>query len=147
MLVDRPESITRAQARFEAAEFAGRCRLVPADLSVSVPDGADVLILKHVLHGYKDEAAIAILQNCRKVTPPGGRLLIIEFVVPETVSHADAQLERRLMSDLNMLVVTGGKERREQEWRMLLESSGFECRAVMPVPGDAAGIIEAVPKT
>jgi hypothetical protein len=76
--------------------------------------------------------------------PQAGRLLIIEFVLPETVSHPDAQLESRLMSDLNMLVVTGGKERTAQEWRALLKSSGFECQAIVPVPGEPITIVEAV---
>jgi hypothetical protein len=100
--------------------------------------------LKHVLHGYTDEAAVGILRNCRRVVPPAGRLLIIEFILPETVSHPDAQLETLLMSDLNMLVVTGGKERTAQEWRALLERAEFECQAIVPVPGETSTIIEAV---
>jgi hypothetical protein len=48
------------------------------------------------------------------------------------------------MSDLNMLVVTGGKERTAQEWRALLKSSGFECQAIVPVPGEPITIVEAV---
>ena len=144
ILVDQPESIARAQVRFQSEELAGRCQLLASDLCDSVPAGADIYILKHVLHGYRDEAAVGILRNCRCVVPPAGRLLIIEFVLPETVSHPDAQLERRLMSDLNMLVVTGGKERTAQEWQALLKSSGFECQAFVPVPGEAITIIEAV---
>jgi len=144
ILVDRPESIARAQVRFQSEELAGRCQLLASDLCDSVPAGADIYILKHVLHGYRDEAAVGILRNCRCVVPPAGRLLIIEFVLPETVSHPDAQLERRLMSDLNMLVVTGGKERTAREWQALLKSSGFECQGMFPVPGEAITIIEAV---
>jgi hypothetical protein len=144
ILVDRPESIARAQARFQSPELEGRCELLASDLCDSVPAGADIYILKHVLHGYRDEAAAGILRNCRCVVPQAGRLLIIEFVLPETVSHPDAQLESRLMSDLNMLVVTGGKERTAQEWQALLKNSGFECQAFFPVAGEAMTIIEAV---
>jgi hypothetical protein len=144
ILADRPESIARAQARFQADDLAGRCQLLAADFCESVPAGADIYILKHVLHGYGDEAAVGILRNCRRVVPTAGRLLIIEFVLPDTVSHADPQLEGRLMSDLNMLVVTGGKERTGQQWRALLKTSGFDCRAIAPVPGETFAIIEAV---
>jgi hypothetical protein len=144
LLVDRPESIARAQARFQSEELAGRCQLLASDLGDSVPPGAEVYILKHVLHGYRDEAAIDILRNCRRVVPQAGRLLLIEFVLPEIVNQPDARLESRLMSDLNMLVVTGGKERTEQEWRTMLKSSGFECQAIVPVPGESITIIEAV---
>jgi hypothetical protein len=99
--------------------------------------------MKHVLHGYKDEAAIGILRNCRSVLPDKGRLLVIEFVLPDVVDHADPELESRLMSDLNMLAVTGGKERTAAEWKALLGSSGFECRGITSVSKESVSIIEA----
>jgi hypothetical protein len=54
------------------------------------------------------------------------------------------------MSDLNMLAVTGGRERSEQEWKTLLEAAGFKLVGVHPVDGDAlmarnVGIVEAEP--
>jgi ubiquinone/menaquinone biosynthesis C-methylase UbiE len=145
MLVDRPESVDRAKSRIESDGLAARCKLVAADLSNAVPDGADVCMLKHVLHGCGDEAAVKILRNCRSVLPREGRVLVIEFVLPAIVDHADPDLEARLMSDLNMLVVTGGKERTEAEWRTLLSSAGFECRRVLPVASALVSIIEAAP--
>jgi ubiquinone/menaquinone biosynthesis C-methylase UbiE len=142
MLVDRPESIDRAKSRFESGPPAGRCRLLAADLCASVPSGADVYMLKHVLHGYTDEQAVAILTNCRNVLPPEGRVLVIEFVLPDVVDHPDEELERRLMSDLNMLAVTGGKERSGAEWKQLFKSAGFECKGIIPVAGELVSIIE-----
>ncbi len=146
MLVDRPESIDQATSRFESDGLATRCKLLAADLCNSVPAGADVYMMKHVLHGYKDEAATGILRNCRSVLQEGGRLLVIEFVLPDVVDHADLELENRLMSDLNMLAVTGGKERTAVEWKALLRSSGFECRGIIPVSRESVSIIEAVPR-
>ena len=49
------------------------------------------------------------------------------------------------MSDLNMLVVTGGQERNAAEWNSVIERSGFEVCRIIPVPGDSASIIEAAP--
>jgi hypothetical protein len=52
------------------------------------------------------------------------------------------------MSDLNMLAVTGGKERSEREWRTLLKAAGFVLTRVCPVGGDTVrnvGILEAKP--
>ncbi|MGH9774539.1 MAG: methyltransferase [Candidatus Acidiferrales bacterium] len=146
MLVDRPESIDRARARFESGTLAARCKLLAADLCTSVPAGADVYVMKHFLHGYGDESAIGILRNCRSVMSKDGRILIIEFVLPDVVDHADPELEHRLMSDLNMLAVTEGKERSAVEWKKLLSSAGFECRGVTPVPGELVSIIEAAPR-
>jgi hypothetical protein len=96
-----------------------------------------------VLHGYEDGAAIEILRHCRPVLPDEGRLLVIEFVLPDVVDRADPELEQRLMSDLNMLAVTGGKERSAVEWKSLLTGAGFECQRIIPVAGDLVSIIEA----
>lgn len=146
MLVDRQESIDQAIPRFEREGLAARCELLAADLCKGVPAGAQVYMMKHVLHGYEDGAAIQILLHCRSVLPAGGRLLVIEFVLPDVVDHADVELEHRLMSDLNMLAVTGGKERNAVEWKNLLSSAGFECRCFIPVPGELVSIIEAAPR-
>lgn len=116
--------------------------LVAADLTQSVPAGADVYMLKHVLHGRRDADAITILRNCRNVIPENGTLLVIEFILPPVVSQADPHLESHLMSDLNMLAVTGGKERSESEWKALLEAAGFRLAGVYLVGSDL-GILEA----
>ena len=52
-------------------------------------------------------------------------------------------IEHRLMSDINMLAVTGGKERSAVEWKKLLSSAGFGCQRIIPVPGELVSIIEA----
>jgi hypothetical protein len=76
--------------------------------------------------------------------PENGALLIIEFILPPVVSQADPHLEGHLMSDLNMLAVTGGRERSESEWKTLLEAAGFHLTGVYPVGSDV-GIVEARP--
>ena len=150
MLVDLEPSIDAAKPRFAEEDPSARCELIAADLTESVPAGADVYMLKHVLHGRQDDVAITILKNCRAMIPQNGSLLIIEFILPPLISHADPQLEGHLMSDLNMLAVTGGKERSEREWRTLLEAAGFMLSKVCPVGGDNlmarnVGIVEAKP--
>jgi hypothetical protein len=150
MLVDLEPSVDAARARFATEDPSTRCELIAADLLQSVPAGADVYMLKHVLHGRRDAEAITILKNCRAVIPQNGRLLIVEFILPPLVSHADPQLEVHLMSDLNMLAVTGGKERSEREWRTLLQATGFTLTGIYAVGGDNllvpnVGILEAKP--
>jgi len=129
-------SVDVAKSRFADENLSSRCELLAADLTQSVPAGADVYMLKHVLHGYRDADAVTVLKNCRAVIPQNGALLVIEFVLPPLVSQTDPQLEGRLMSDLNMLAVTGGRERSEREWRTLLEAAGFTLTRVYPVGGD-----------
>jgi hypothetical protein len=144
MLVDLEASIETAKPRFVGEKTSSRCKLLAADLIQSVPAGADVYMLKHVLHGRRDAEAITILKNCRAVIPESGTLLIIEFILPSLVSHADPNLEAHLMSDLNMLAVTGGRERSEREWKALLEATCFRLSRVYPVGSDV-GIVEAKP--
>jgi len=71
-------------------------------------------------------------------------VLVIEFVLPDLVNHVDTDLEKRTMSDLNMLAVTGGKERSAREWKELLLRAGLEVRSIIPVADDLVSIIEAV---
>jgi ubiquinone/menaquinone biosynthesis C-methylase UbiE len=143
MLVDRPESIDAARSRFEDEKLVSRCKLITADLCAAVPAGADAYLLKHVLHGYNDEVAGKVLDNCRDVMSSEGRLLVIEFVLPDVVSGPDPHLQTRLFSDLNMLAVTGGKERSTAEWTALLQTSGFTAMQVIPIEEMDMSIIEA----
>jgi SAM-dependent methyltransferase len=156
MLVDRQPSIEAAAPRIQADGLAERCKLIAADLLESVPAGADVYAMKHVLHGYNDDVAVKLLKNCRAVIPPDGALLVLEFVLPDVISHPDPALEGRLMSDLNMMAVTGGKERSPGEWKPLLAAGGFEMRRIIPVVAkdkfaqnvaivEGVSIIEAAP--
>jgi len=144
MLVDLEASVGAAKARFAVEDLSSRCELIAADLTQSVPAGADVYMLKHVLHGHRDAEAITILKNCRTVIPLNGTLLVIEFILPPLVCQADPHLEGHLMSDLNMLAVAGGRERSEHEWRTLLETAGFHLTGVYPVGSDV-GVLEAKP--
>ncbi|HEX3986795.1 MAG TPA: methyltransferase [Acidobacteriaceae bacterium] len=142
MLVDLEASIEGARPRFAQEKAGARCELLAADLMERVPAGADVFLLKHVLHGCDDAEARQMLRNVRAVIPEDGALLVIEFILPPVVSHADRHLEARLMSDLNMLAVTGGRERSEEEWRVLLEEAGFRLAGVCAA-GSEMGIVEA----
>jgi hypothetical protein len=146
MLVDRPESIAAARPRFEADEgLRERCELIAADLRSEVPGGADVYLMKHVLHGYNDAVVGDILRSCRQSLPSEGRLLVVEFVLPDTIPERDLAIQGRLLSDLNMMVVTGGRERSASEWTSLLAQAGFSVERLIPVPALDVSIIEAKP--
>ena len=133
-----------------AKSLSSRCQLIVADLTQAVPAGADVYMLKSVLHGSRDAEAITILKNCRAVLAQNGTLLVIEFILPRLVSHADPELAGHLMSDLGMLTITGGRERNELEWQTLLEAAAFRLARAYTVGCDAlmlgnVGILEAKP--
>lgn len=123
---------------------AGRAEFVAGSFFESVPAGADAYILKSVIHDWDDEQSLAIFKNCRAALNSGARLLIIEPTVPERVgsSSHDGVI---VGSDLNMLVMTGGRERTEAEFRALLEASGLRIARIVMAPPTAFSVIEALP--
>jgi ubiquinone/menaquinone biosynthesis C-methylase UbiE len=120
ILFDAPPVIEGARRRIEAEGIADRCEVIPGDFFVSVPSGGDAYILKSIIHDWDDERAIAILRNCYRVMTKNGKLLLVEAVVP-----LSSEPHFSKFTDLIMLVMTGGRERTEQEYRTLLEASGF----------------------
>jgi O-methyltransferase domain/Dimerisation domain len=143
VLVEREGAIDGCAARLEATGLAARCALVAADLLQSVPPGADAYVMRCVLHGYDDESALRLLRNARDAMSPEARLLVIEVVLPDLVDRADPAVEKLLMSDLNMLAVTGGRERSATEWRALVTAADLELCGIVPVAGEMHSIIEA----
>jgi orsellinic acid C2-O-methyltransferase len=141
-LFDLPAGLEGAAATLRAAGVADRCRVVPGDFFVSVPEGADAYLMKSVLHDWDDDRAVAILRNCRKAMAPGARLLIVERVLPEVVTAQDAET---VLVDLTMLVANGGKERTERQFRDLLTRAAFTLTAITDPHPLGFRVIEAVP--
>src|SRR5687768_9217145 len=132
VLFDRPEIIELAEERIRGTELAERAELVAGDFFESLPAGADLYILSRILMDYDDDASVRLLQNCHRAMTPNGRVLIVQLLMPE---QGDAAARERLfeaaVSDLNMLVLTGGRERTEGEYRTLLGRAGFRLSRVV----------------
>ena len=112
----------------DATDLADRCQVLAGDFFRSTP-GADCYVLANVLHDWDDKRSIQILGNCRRAMPGAGRVLIVERLIPED----DGDPVPTLLSDINMLVLTGGRERTNEEYRELLEASGMRLGSVLPV--------------
>jgi ubiquinone/menaquinone biosynthesis C-methylase UbiE len=125
VLFDMPHAISKARDHLANRGLEGRCEFVTGDFFASVPAGADVYLMKTVIHDWPDERARDILRTCRRAMAPGARLLIIERLMPERLepSAASRALAR---VDLHMLVALGAKERSLEEMRALLASTGFQ---------------------
>lgn len=146
ILVERQRAIDGATKRFAACGLTARCECVAGDLLQAVPAGADTYLMSRVLHGCDDETALKILANVRRAMAPDGRLLIVEVVLPDQIGAHDPETERQVMSDLNMLAVTHGRERSRAEWSALLASAGMELKRILPVAGQVPGIVEVAPR-
>ena len=139
VLFDSEQVIEGARPKLEAAGIADRCDAVAGDFFKSVPAGGDAYIMKWIIHDWDDEKAIAILRNCRHQIPENGKLILVDSVVPETDEPDFSKF-----IDLNMLVMTGGKERTAKEFEQLLGAAGFKLLRVIPTDLPTA-IIEAHP--
>jgi hypothetical protein len=82
---------------------------------------------------------VAILRNIRQVIPAQGKLLIVEFVLPE----GDEPFAGKWV-DLHMLVMASGRERTAEEYRNLLRAGGFKLGSIVPIPLGQS-IVEALP--
>lgn len=134
VLFDRPAVIERAGESIRDAGLAGRAELAAGDFFESLPPGGDLYILSRILMDYDDDASVRLLQNCRRAMTPNGRVLIVQLLMPEQGGDdaARGQLFEAAVSDLNMLVLTGGRERTEGEYRTLLGRAGFRLARVVP---------------
>jgi ubiquinone/menaquinone biosynthesis C-methylase UbiE len=139
VLFDAPQVVADAGARLAAAGVADRCEIVGGDFFESVPAGADAYTMKWILHDWDDEQSTRILKNVRRAVAADGRLLVIEAVIP-----ANDEPHFGKFIDLNMLVMTGGRERTEAEFRALLAAADFRLARVVPTPSPVS-VIEAVP--
>lgn len=113
-----------ARAHFDRLGIADRCRFVAGSFFEEVPRGADTILMKSILHNWRDDRCEIILRNCRDALPTSGTLIVIERIMPE-LATTEPHDRSCAMSDLNMLRGPGGCERTEAEYRRLGVLAGF----------------------
>lgn len=140
-LLDLPHVVSGAPQVLAAAGVADRCEIVAGNFFQSQPHGGDLYLMKSVLHDWTDADALTILQTCRAAITPHAKLLLIE----QLLAGPNEGLVSK-MSDVNMLVVSGGRERTLVEFDDLLARAGFRTGSVTPT-SCALSIIECTPAT
>ncbi|MFH0246518.1 methyltransferase [Streptomyces sp. HK10] len=117
---------------------ADRCEVVANDMFGPVPEGGDAYILKHIVHDWPEEKILEILGNVRAAMRPGGRLLLMEMVVPDKPNATHASK----LVDLWLMLLVGGKERTAAQYSELLAAAGFRLERVVETPA-AISVVEA----
>ena len=138
ILFDSPQVIEGARTLLEGSGVSDRCELAGGNFFESVPTGGDAIVMKWIIHDWNDEQSVTIMKNCHRALPVNGKLILVEAVVPST---NEAHFSKFI--DLNMLVMTGGRERTAEEFRALYESSGFRLSHVIPTESPFS-VIEGV---
>lgn len=139
ILFDQPHVAASAEARLQHAGLADRCKIVGGSFFESIPTGADAYLLKSIVHDWDDAAVIAILHRCREAIVDNGKLLVVEPVI-----RAGNEPDPAKFSDLNMLVMLGGRERTAEDFERLYAEARFELTRIVPT-GSGFSVIEGVP--
>ncbi len=139
ILYDLPAAVAEAPSHLASMGVADRCEIRTGSAFEAIPSGADLYVMSRLLHDFPDERAALLLRNCRAAIPHDGVLLIREGVLPSGPCPP-----RRAFLDLEMLVMNGGRERTETEWRSLLTRTGFGLQRVIG-GGRMQDLLEATP--
>jgi predicted O-methyltransferase YrrM len=140
VLYDQPQVVAGAAARgfVTAPAVRDRIEIVGGDFFASVPAGADGYLMKYILHDWDDARCVQLLRLCREAMAPGGRVLVVDSVIPP----GNAAHRGKLM-DINMFVLLRGKERTKAEFVALFGAAGLKLARVVPAGGPLS-VLEGV---
>ena len=126
ILYDAPQVLSGATDLLEAAGVSDHCELVGGDFFESVPSGAEAYIMKWIIHDWDDKRAATILKNCRTAMAVDGKVLVVERVL-----GPGNEPTREKRSDIMMMVMPGGQERTEVEFRSLFAAADLRLVRVV----------------
>jgi O-methyltransferase domain/Dimerisation domain len=132
VVFDQPHVVAAAEALLTSRGVAKRCRIVGGSFFDSVPEGGDAYVLKQIVHDWEDDDAVTILEVVRRSAPRGAAVLVLE----RDLGVPNESLAAKL-SDLNMLVAPGGRERTTDEYAALFEAADLAYTRAIP---SAAGL-------
>jgi SAM-dependent methyltransferase len=127
IVFDMPGVSLESGNQFEKSGLSDRASIIEGSFFETLPRDADGIIMKSIIHDWNDEKSRRILENCRDAVGPNGKVLLVEFVLPEANMPGFANL-----LDLEMLAISGGQERSEREFRDLFDSAGLRLSRVYP---------------
>jgi len=117
--------------------FDKRCSTEAGSFFDFIPGGADLYLMKMIIHDWNDEQCLQILNNCSKAMKTGSKLLVIESVIPEGNDPHPGKF-----MDINMLAMTGGRERTEKEFASLFAKVGLTLSRVIHTHSPMFSIVE-----
>jgi hypothetical protein len=137
-LFDLPEVVADAEAAIDAAGMTERITRTGGSFFDAIPVAADAYMLKHVIHDWSDEQSVQILSNCTQHMTRDGKVLVIEYIVPENKEPHVAKL-----LDMEMLFIAGGRERTQSEFEALFARAGLKLNDVITTDSSVS-ILESV---
>ncbi|OAY72260.1 Trans-resveratrol di-O-methyltransferase, partial [Ananas comosus] len=114
-----------SRAAFPLGTIDGPVDFVAGSMVERVPP-ADAVMLKWILHDWDDEVCVRILQKCKEAIPSreaGGKVIVVEQVIGSSPEEKSTEMQH--FFDVWMMILTGGRERDEQEWCKIFTEAGF----------------------
>lgn len=139
VLYDSEIATVDSPALFEAAGVADRLTIEHGGYLGTLPAGADAYLFKHIIHDFSEADAVTALRNAREAIAPGGKLLVVEYVVPE---NNEKHLGHTI--DLWLMLMLGARERTRAQYAELFAQAGFELTRVVPTSAPIS-VIEGIP--
>ncbi len=139
VVAELPETVRHLRETNKMGKYENRMSVVECDFFKEIPAGSDAYLLSHVIHDWPDESCVRILRNCRKAMAEVGKVLIVEAIIPPGNTPSISKL-----LDLEVLLMGGGRERSEEEFKDLLKRSGFRLSRIIHA-GESVSIIEGTP--
>jgi hypothetical protein len=138
VVFDLPGVVAAAKNTFDRSLIA-RAEFAGGNFFTAVPSGAELYLMKLILHDWNDGDCQKILVNLRRAMAATSRVVVAEDLVCGPNQACPAK-----QRDINMLVRTGGRNRTEQEYRDVLTRGGFRTTRVIPT-ASTLFLIEATP--
>lgn len=137
VLFEQPYCIEQGKYLLTQEGVIDRCSLITGSFFDPIFLKADIYLLKKILLNWDDQKALEILKNCRQAMDPSSRLLIVDRIL-----HKNRWKDN--LADLNLWMLGSGKIRSESEFRVLLETAGFQITKIIDSQS-IDSLIEATP--
>lgn len=126
-LVDHPRALELAGQLLAERGVLERVERRPGNMFTDVPAGADLYLMKDILHDWDDARSLEILKSCRRAMSPGQKLLLVEIVVQENETSMPGPAV-----DLHMAIATSdGRQRSSADFQRLFAASGFRLERIV----------------
>ena len=132
-VADLPGAVESAARAIAEAGIEDRCRAIPYDFNTGTPPECDGYFLINILHDWEDDVCVRILRNAAKAMAANSKLWIVEYVLEPGPGFSVAKL-----LDIEVLVMSGGRERTIIEYETLINSSGLEMAEIIPTKNGPA---------
>ncbi len=139
IVFDEPHIQAQGNNYIAQQGMEGRCSYAAGSFFETIPPGADLYMMKMILHDWDDEHSHRILSNTSTAMSGNSKLIIVEAVLPpDNAPHPGKFM------DINMMAMTGGKERTEAEWKQLLGKAGLKHTGTIATHSPMFSIVEAM---